>query len=60
MKKYKIGSFLPFKKRIENEKEKVRLDLEVVKSLRYKFRDDKELLGLFNGIINILLNKIRN
>lgn len=57
--KYKIGSFIPYKKDSTIDKE-LKLDIEVLKSLRHKFNEDKELVSLFSNIIRLLINKLRS
>lgn len=51
----KIGRFTPFDNNRDLEKEKIRLDIEIIKSLRYKFKDDNEIRFHFDKIINRLL-----
>lgn len=57
--KYKIGSFIHYKKDSTIDKE-LKLDIEVLKSLRHKFKEDKELVSLFSNIIKLLINKLRS
>ena len=53
--KNKIGRFTPFDNNDDLEKEKVRLDIEILRSLRYKFKDNNEIRFHFDKIINMLL-----
>ena len=54
-KRNKICRFTPFDNNKDLEKEKIRLDIEILKSLRYKFKDDNEIGFHFDKIINKLL-----
>lgn len=59
--KGKVCRFTPYpneKKEPDLEKEKTRLDIEILKSIRYKFREDKELNGYFDKIIAKLIKGI--
>lgn len=51
----KICRFTPFDNNRDLEKEKIRLDIEILKSLRYKFKEDNEIRFYFDKIINKLL-----
>lgn len=53
--KNKIGRFTPFDEKEDLEKEKIRLDIEILKSLRYKFKDNNDIRFHFDKIINRLL-----
>lgn len=50
----KICRFIPIDNK-DLEKEKIRLDIEILKSLRYKFKYDNEIRFHFDKIINRLL-----
>lgn len=59
--KGKICRFTPYLKdrgKEDQEKEKIRLDIEILRSIRYKFREDKELKPHFDIIINKLINRL--
>jgi len=60
--KGKICRFTPYpkeKKEPDLEKEKTRLDIEILKSIRYKFREDKELRFHLDSVISKLIKDIR-
>lgn len=52
--KGKIGRFTPYIKEESEDREKIKLDIEILKSLRYKFKSDNELMFHFDKIINKL------
>lgn len=52
--KGKIGRFTPYIKEESEDREKVKLDIEILKSIRYKFKGDNELRFYFDKIINKL------
>lgn len=58
----KVCRFTPYPKEKEEpdlEKEKTRLDIEILKSIRYKFKADNELKFHFDKIINKLNKEIK-
>ena len=58
----KVCRFTPYpkdKKEPDLEKEKTRLDIEILKSIRYKFKDDNELKFHFDKIITKLRKEVR-
>ena len=59
----KICRFTPYpteeKKELDLEKEKTRLDIEILKSIRYKFKADNELRFYFDKIITKLNKEIK-
>ena len=61
--KGKVCRFTPYPKdekpKEDLEKEKTRLDIEILKSIRYKFKDDNELKFHFDKIITKLNNEIK-
>jgi hypothetical protein len=61
--KGKVCRFIPYQKeekpKDDLEKEKVRLDIEILRSIRYKFKDDSELKSHFDKIIGKLIKSIR-
>lgn len=60
--KGKVCSFTPYpneKKEPDLEKEKTRLDIEILKSIRYKFKADNELRFYFDKIITKLNKEIK-
>lgn len=59
--KGKVCSFTPYikEKKPDLEKEKTRLDIEILKSIRYKFKDDNELKFHFDKIITKLNKEIK-
>jgi len=59
--KGKVCRFTPYpkeEKKSDIEKEKIRLDIEILKSIRYKFKDDNELKFHFDKIITKLSKSI--
>ena len=57
----KICRFTPYpkeKEKVDPEKEKIRLDIEILKSIRYKFKGDNELKFHFDKIITKLINML--
>jgi hypothetical protein len=57
----KVCRFTPYpkeEKKPDLEKEKTRLDIEILKSIRYKFKADNELKGYFDKIIAKLIKSI--
>lgn len=52
--KGKIGRFTPYIKEESEDREKIKLDIEILKSIRYKFKSDNELRFHFDKIINKL------
>ena len=58
----KVCRFTPYpkeeKKEPDIEKEKTMLDIEILKSIRYKFREDNELKFLFDKIITKLIKRL--
>ena len=57
----KVCRFTPYpkeKKEPDLEKEKTRLDIEILKSIRYKFKADNELKVYFDKIITKLNKSI--
>ena len=57
----KVCRFTPYlkeEKKPDLEKEKTRLDIEILKSIRYKFKDDNELKFHFDKIITKLSKSI--
>jgi len=60
--KGKVCRFTPYIKeeqREDQEKEKIKLDIEILRSLRYKFKEDTELKVHFDMIINKLVRYIK-
>lgn len=60
--KGKICRFTPYPKEEKKpnlEKEKTRLDIEILKSIRYKFKADNELKFYFDKIITKLNKEIK-
>ena len=61
--KGKVCRFTPYpkeeKKEHDLEKEKTRLDIEILKSIRYKFKADNELRFHFDKIITKLQKEIK-
>jgi hypothetical protein len=58
----KVCRFTPYpkeEKKPDLEKEKTRLDIEILKSIRYKFKDDNELKFHFDRIITKLQKDIK-
>ena len=58
----KVCRFTPYpkdKKEPDLEKEKTRLDIEILKSIRYKFKADNELKFYFDKIITKLNKGIK-
>ena len=58
----KVCRFTPYpkeEKKPDLEKEKTRLDIEILKSIRYKFKADNELKFYFDKIITKLNKEIR-
>ena len=58
----KVCRFTPYpkeEKKPDPEKEKIRLDIEILKSIRYKFNDDNELRFYFDKIITKLNKEIK-
>jgi len=58
----KIGRFTPYikeEKKPDLENEKIRLDIEILKSIRYKFKADNELRFLFDKIITKLNKEVK-
>ncbi len=58
----KVCRFTPYpkeKKEPDLEKEKTRLDIEILKSIRYKFKADNELRFYFDKIITKLNKEIK-
>jgi len=59
--KGKVCRFTPYpkeEKKPDLEKEKTKLDIEILKSIRYKFKDDNELRFYFDKIITKLNKSI--
>ena len=59
--KGKVCSFTPYTKEDKKpdlETEKTRLDIEIIKSIRYKFKADNELRFYFDKIITKLNKSI--
>jgi len=57
----KVCRFTPYpkeKKEPDPEKEKTRLDIEILRSIRYKFREDKELKSHFDKVISKLIKRL--
>ena len=57
----KVCRFTPYpkeEKKSDLEKEKTRLDIEILKSIRYKFREDKELKSHFDSVISKLIKRL--
>ena len=58
----KVCRFTPYpkeeKKELDLEKEKTRLDIEILKSIRYRFKADNELKFYFDKIITKLIKKL--
>lgn len=61
--KGKVCRFIPYQKeekpKDDLEKEKVRLDIEILRSIRYKFKGDSELRFHFDKIITKLINGVK-
>ena len=60
--KGKVCRFTPYhkeEKKPDLEKEKTRLDIEILKSIRYKFKADNELKFYFDKIITKLNKEIK-
>lgn len=59
----KVCRFTPYpkeeKKESDLEKEKTRLDIQILKSIRYKFKADNELKFHFDKIITKLQKEIK-
>jgi hypothetical protein len=58
----KVCRFTPYpkeEKKPDLEKEKTRLDIEILKSIRYKFKGDNELKFHFDKIITKLNKEIK-
>ena len=58
----KVCRFTPYpkeKKEPDLEKEKTRLDIEILKSIRYKFKADNELRFYFDNIIAKLQKEVK-
>lgn len=59
--KGKVCRFTPYpkeEKKPDLEKEKIRLDIEILRSIRYKFKADNELKFHFDKIITKLIKSI--
>ena len=57
----KVCRFTPYPKEDKKpdlEKEKTRLDIEILKSIRYKFKADNELKFHFDKIISKLIKRL--
>lgn len=56
----KVCRFTPYpkEKAKDPEKGKIRLDIEILRSIRYKFREDKELKSHFDSIISKLIKRL--
>lgn len=52
--KGKVCRFTPYIKEKSDDKDKVKLDIEILKSLMYKFKYDIEIRFYFSKIINKL------
>jgi len=60
--KGKVCRFTPYpkeEKKPDLEKEKTRLDIEILKSIRYKFKADNELKFHFDSVISKLIKEIK-
>ena len=58
----KVCRFTPYtkeEKKPDLEKEKTRLDIEILKSIRYKFKADNELKFYFDKIITKLNKEVK-
>lgn len=58
----KVCRFTPYpkeEKKPDLEKEKTRLDIEILKSIRYKFKVDNELKFYFDKIITKLQKEVK-
>ena len=59
--KGKVCRFTPYpkdNKKLDLEREKIRLDIEILRSIRYKFKDDNELKSLLDSVISKLIKRL--